>query len=138
MKYLLDSSALFAHLFGEPGADEIRRLFHDAKAEIVLSALSAPELFAALAARGGGNRFDEIWQHYRTIVDSLRPVDEAVALKAVELRRLATGRLPNGDALIAATAVLMGATLVHRDPHFLTIPAEVLRQQTLPEKNARG
>lgn len=135
MRYLLDSSALFAHLFDEPGGDEVRRLFHDARAEIALSGLSALELFAALTARGSGDRFEDIWRQYRQTVDSLRTVDEMVAMKAVELRRSASRRLPNGDALIAATAALMGATLVHRDPHFLTIPSDLLQQHKLPGKN---
>jgi predicted nucleic acid-binding protein len=133
-KYLLDSSALFAHLFDEPGADDVRALFHDPRAEASLCILTALELFAAINSRGGGDRFDEIWRQYRRIVDSVRPVDEPVTMKAVELRRAAHGRLPNGDALIAAAAVLAGATLVHRDVHFLAIPGDLLRQRSLPEK----
>jgi predicted nucleic acid-binding protein len=133
-KYLLDSSALFAHLFDEAGAEDVRALFHDAQAEVSLSILTAIELFAALNSRGGGDRFDEIWQQYRRIVDSVRPVDEPVVMKAVELRRAVHGRLPNGDAIIAATAVVIGATLVHRDAHFLAIPPELLQQRGLPEK----
>jgi len=135
MKFLLDSSALFAHFFDEPGADEVSALFHDPTAEILLSVLSAPELFAALSVRGKGDRFDEVWRDYEQVVDDILPVDEAVALQAVALRRAASRRVPNGDALIAAAAVLTGAMLIHRDPHFLSIPPNLLQQRSLTQKN---
>jgi predicted nucleic acid-binding protein len=35
------------------------------------------------------------------------------------------------DTLIAAAASLSGSVLVHRDPHFSTIPAELLAQEML-------
>jgi hypothetical protein len=57
-----------------------------------------------------------------------------VVSKSVELRSAATGRLPQIDALIAATAAILNAVLVHRDPHFSSIPGGLLRQETLPEK----
>ncbi len=134
MKFLLDSSALFAHLFAEPGADQVRSLFHDPQSVINLSVVSALELFAALHARDHGEQFEDIWERYRQIVDHVRGVDEAVVTQAIALRRVAGRRLPNGDALIAATAVLAEATLVHRDAHFSAIPSEVLRQWLLPDK----
>ena len=91
-------------------------------------------MFTALNARGQGDRFEGIWGQYWQIVDGVRAVDEAVAAKAVDLRRAAGRRLPNGDALIAATAALAGATLVHRDPHFSAIPPALLQQIELPQK----
>jgi predicted nucleic acid-binding protein len=38
------------------------------------------------------------------------------------------------DTLIAATAILRAATLVHRDPHFTAIPPSMLKQEMLPPK----
>jgi predicted nucleic acid-binding protein len=38
------------------------------------------------------------------------------------------------DTLIAATASLRGAVLLHRDPHFMVIPAAMLKQEMLPVK----
>jgi predicted nucleic acid-binding protein len=58
-------------------------------------------------------------------------VDRAIALHAFTLGRKASKRLPLADALIAATAANREAVLVHRDPHFDTLPAEVLRQEKL-------
>jgi predicted nucleic acid-binding protein len=61
-------------------------------------------------------------------------VDEAVRSEAVRLRISATARSSAMDTLIAATASLRNATLVHRDPHFTVIPAFVLKQEMLPPK----
>ena len=36
--------------------------------------------------------------------------------------------------LIAATASVRGAMLVHRDPHFTAIPIPMLKQEMLPPK----
>jgi predicted nucleic acid-binding protein len=38
------------------------------------------------------------------------------------------------DLLIAATAAVRQAILVHRDPHFAAVPADLLQQETLPAK----
>ena len=44
--YLLDTSAWLAHVFNEPGADEVTALFEDSEATIVISALSILETLA--------------------------------------------------------------------------------------------
>ena len=44
----------------------------------------------------------------------------------MDLREAASGRLPNADALIAATAVIVNGVLVHCDPNFDRIPAKNL------------
>jgi predicted nucleic acid-binding protein len=61
-------------------------------------------------------------------------VDEAIGSEAVRLRISATARASAMDTLIAATASLRGAMLVHRDPHFTAIPASMLKQEMLPRK----
>jgi predicted nucleic acid-binding protein len=73
-------------------------------------------------------------QKYKLLLDEVVPVDEAVCAKAADLKFSATERLPNIDALIAAAAALRGATLVHRDPHFLSIHSTLLSQELLPSK----
>jgi predicted nucleic acid-binding protein len=60
------------------------------------------------------------------------PVDRAVAECAWQLRLSASRRIPLIDALIAATARTIGATLVHRDPHMRAIPTGLLEQVELP------
>jgi predicted nucleic acid-binding protein len=68
---------------------------------------------------------------YRPVFERLFIVDEAVVLRAIALREAASARLPTIDALIAATAAHHSATLVHRDPHFLAIGEEGVRQLLL-------
>jgi predicted nucleic acid-binding protein len=71
---------------------------------------------------------------YRALLGEIVNVDEAVRSEGVRLRTGATARASAMDTLIAATASLRGATLVHRDPHFTVIPAAMLKQELLPPK----
>ncbi len=59
------------------------------------------------------------------------PVDGQVALTAFEVGCETPRRLPLVDALIAAAARQRQACLVHRDPHFASIPAHLLEQVEL-------
>jgi len=60
--------------------------------------------------------------------------DETIAHQAVQLRARSRERLPTIDGLIAATALVLQATLVHRDPHLKAISNPHLRQLMLPNK----
>ena len=129
--YLLDTSAWLAHVFGEPGADQVTTLFEDPDATIALSALSILEAHARFQVRGRDDDFGEMLETYRQLLSRIYPADEAVVLRALILRRAAAARLPAMDSLIAATAVYHNATLVHRDPHFAGLPENQPRQLTL-------
>ena len=60
-------------------------------------------------------------------------MDAESCLAAIRLRNTTPERLPLVDALIAGVADAAGLILVHRDPHFDTIPGiKVLR---LPSKH---
>ena len=71
---------------------------------------------------------------YRALLDEVVDVDEAVRSEAIRLRTGATAHVSAMDVLIAATASLKHATLLHRDPHFDAIPTNLLKQETLPAK----
>ena len=133
MTHLLDSSAFFAYFFGEPGKEQVEQLFEDDKASIGLSVLTAVELWARLQAEGHEEAFEEEWEAHLPLFENVVAADMKVARKAVELRRKAGKRVPAVDSLIAASASVSGAILVHRDPHFLSIPEAELAQQVLPE-----
>jgi predicted nucleic acid-binding protein len=92
------------------------------------------EFWSRLRAEGAADVFDEEWRQLSNMMTALDPVTTEVVARSLDLRASATGRLPQIDALIAATAALHGALLVHRDPHFLTIPSHLLRQESLPDK----
>lgn len=73
----------------------------------------------------------EVVDEYRELFAQIVPVDETVALRTVTIRQSATARVPAIDAMIAATAANHDAILVHRDPHFLSIPENMLKQEML-------
>ena len=134
MTVLFDSSAWLAHLFGEPGVEEVNRIFDDLNNDVLISALSIPEIYGRLKSLGIESKWDEVWATYSPLFSKVLPVNEKVAHQAVTLRDVATKRLPTIDSLIAATAAVHGLTLVHRDPHFAAIPATHLQQLRLQEK----
>ena len=131
MTHLLDSSAFLAFFFNEPGCARVRSLFSDRKIRIGLSTITPIEFWARLKAEQREKSFDQEWNDHLPLFDCLLPVDLAVSLKATELRGAAKGRIPTMDSLIAATAALSGAILVHRDPHFTSIPKRLLQQESL-------
>ena len=134
MNYLLDSSAWLAHLFGEPGVDEVNQLFSDKHNAVSISVLSLPEIYARLNALGRQEQWPNVSGIYAELFTKVIPVDEKIAHQAIMLRAASPKRLPTIDGLIAATAGVYQLTLVHRDPHFSVIPAEHLRQIQLPDK----
>ena len=71
---------------------------------------------------------------YRALLNEVVNVDEVVRSEAVRLRISASARVASMDALIAASASLRTATLVHRDPHFAAIPSQLLKQEVLSAK----
>jgi predicted nucleic acid-binding protein len=134
MTHLLDSTAWLAHLFGEPGVEEVGLLFEDPSTQVSISALSIPEVFVRLKAIGRQAHWDEVWAIYSDLFSSVIATDESIAHQAVQLRATAPERLPTMDGLIAATALTRRLTLVHRDPHLAAIANQELHQILLPGK----
>lgn len=134
MTHLLDSSAWLAHLFGEPGIDEVGWLFNDPNTQVSISALSIPEVFTRLKVIGREAHWAEVWTIYSELLSCVIAADEAIALQAVQLRAATPERLPTIDGLIAATALIRCLILVHRDPHMAAIADPELRQMQLPNK----
>jgi len=132
MNYLLDSSALLAFYFGESGAQRVGEILADDQTNVSLSVLTAAELWSRLRAEGWEEAFDNEWRLISEAVSAVIPITLEVVLLSLPLRAAATARLPQIDALIAATAASQGAILIHRDPHFTAIPAHLLRQEMLP------
>jgi predicted nucleic acid-binding protein len=132
--HLLDSSAFFAFFFDEPGRQRVEELLREPAVEMGLSVLTSVELWARLRAEGCDMVFEQEWEDYLPLFERIVSVDLPLCLKAVELRRAAKARLPTIDSLIAAAAVEYDAVLVHRDPHFNSIPGHLLKQELLPEK----
>jgi predicted nucleic acid-binding protein len=129
--HLLDSSAFFAFFFNEPGRDRVEALFGDPAVTVGLSVLTSVELWARLKAEGGAEVFNEEWAEHLPLFEQIIPIDFAVCTRAIDLRRAATDRLPTIDSLIAATAAASDAVLIHCDPHFRSVPSQLLKQESL-------
>ena len=128
INHVLDSSAWLAHIFEEPGADVITALFEDPETEIGISVLSLLEVHAQFRIKDRMADFHEMLESYRPLFSRIIVANEPVILRAINLREAASARLPAIDSMIAATAALQGAILVHRDAHFSAIPADQVQQ----------
>lgn len=135
MTHLLDTSALLAHYLAEPGAARVQSLFEDDTVLAGTSVLALFEFDLRMHQLGldDSARTAEL-NRYRALLDEVVNVDEAVRNEAVRLRTSASTRVASMDALIAGSAAVRGATLVHRDPHFAAIPERLLKQEVLPAK----
>ena len=134
MTHLLDSSAFFAFFFDEPGRQRVEELLREPTVGVGLSVLTSVEFWARLRAEGRDMVFEQEWEDYLPLFERIVSVNLPLCSKALELRRAATSRLPTIDSLIAAAAAEYGAVLVHRNPHFKSIPGHLLKQEVLPEK----
>jgi predicted nucleic acid-binding protein len=129
--HLLDTSAFLAFFFDEKGARQVRSLFEDDHARIVISVMTKVEFWARLKSLAREVDFEREWDLVLPLFDAVLGIDDAVAERSLTLRRAASQRLPTIDALIAATAAVHGLVLVHRDPHFRSIPTNQLQQTDL-------
>ncbi|WP_374686055.1 type II toxin-antitoxin system VapC family toxin [Promineifilum sp.] len=136
VRYLLDTSALLAHYRQESGWEEVQALFEDSEAEIMIACPTLTEFARRLHALGADDAtILETLENYSLLFTNTFSVDRTVALAAYAIGRETPQRLPLIDALIAATARVNEATLVHRDPHMATIPMAAVRQQALAMNN---
>ncbi len=132
--HILDTSAILAHYFDEPGAAKVDAIWQDKNNKPAICALTVPELKTRLLMELGNQ--PEAIRAFGLYVDELTtsvPVDRAVADEAAALRESSPSRLPLVDACIAGCAKLHRCVLVHRDPHLAQLPKTV-RQLHLPDK----
>ena len=131
--HVLDTSAILAHYFGEPGMEEISTLLIDRSNRIAVSAMTVTELkFRLLRDMEESSDAENRISEYLSELTVTIPVDRALAELAWQLRVATSGRLPLTDALIAATARRFDAVLVHRDAHMSEIPPGLVKQLVLP------
>ncbi len=118
-EYLLDTTALLAHFFDELGSDEVQRIVTNPEAEIFISTVSIAEFARRLLTLGfdTGSAREQALAYAGLAAELIQP-DTAIAVRAFELGSTASSRVPLIDTLIAASAMLTEAVLVHRDVHF--------------------
>lgn len=92
------------------GANVYAKLLSDDGIDVGISVLTMAEFWSRLRAEGSVDAFAEEWRVVSELLSSIHPVSLDVVSKSVELRSAATGRLPQIDALIAAT-ILLSSTL---------------------------
>lgn len=130
--HLLDTSALLAHFFDEPGADVVQGLLASGSGKPGICAVTVTELKARLKEELASDA--EAQQAVEAYLDELKvclPVDRAVAELAWQVKEACPERIPLVHALIAGTARAFNAVLVHRDPHLARIPRKVVGQIVL-------
>lgn len=133
--HILDTSALLAYYLKENGWDLVHQLIFDETCQLRVSSGTWLEFHVRLSNLTSDTaQRAEAMELYRALLGEGIPVDDAIAAHAYHLRQTAASRLPNMDALIAATAAVNGAILVHRDPHMAGIPISTLPQMVLPNK----
>ena len=135
--HVLDTSAILAHYFDEPGAELVEELWQDTGNRVGICVVTLPELKGRLAAEVADRQ--EVERAYSQYVDDLTAnpiVDRETTESAILLRESADTNLPLIDALIAGCARAHSAVLVHRDPHMSSIPHEMVAQVVLPRKAA--
>jgi predicted nucleic acid-binding protein len=132
---VLDTSALLAHYRQEPGYDLVERLLEEHSDDVYISSITWLEFHVRLKELiPNQNAREEVLAIYGELLAEALPVSRETARAAFDLREQLPGRIPNADALIAATAKLKGATLVHRDPHLAAIPERLVKQIVLPDR----
>lgn len=130
MTHLLDTSAVLAYYFEEDGAEQVQTLLADTKNPPSICCVTELEFWARLKSLGAEAHFGSDWPELSNLL-TICPLNSQIVGRAVEIRRACSDRLPTVDSLIAATASLHNMVLVHRDPHFESIPCKLLRQVSL-------
>ena len=135
MTHLLDTSAVLAYYFEEDGADQVQTLLADTKNPPSICCVTELEFWARLKSLGAEGQFGSDWPELSNLLRTYS-LDVQIVARAVEIRRACSDRLPTVDSLIAATASFHNMALVHRDPHFESIPRKLLRQVSLCQPTA--
>jgi len=137
-RYLIDTSALLAHLLQESGYEVVERLLEASGDKLAICILTWVE-FEIFLSRSGYTAKEKarILSIYRGALGNPLPVDEKVGREALVIRKALGVRIPLTDLLIAACAKANGFELVYRDKHLADIPEDLLGQLRLPAKEAR-
>ena len=134
-RYLLDTSALLAHLLQESGAEIVDHCLSSSSggASICIITWVEFELFLKRCAFKERDR-TQILSIYRNALTEPLPVDAKVGQAAIAIKQAVPNRIHLTDLLIAACAKAHGLQLVYRDKHIEGIPESLLMQIRLPAK----
>ena len=136
-RFLLDTSAILALTDREEGWETVAALLQEAaagKCQVECCAASLMELYYINIRERSEEEAAQLLATVRSWPVSWIYPDERLFLLAGRIK--AQHKLSFADALIAATAKLQGATLVHKDPEIEALAAD-LEQRILPFKPRR-
>lgn len=127
-RYLLDTSALFAFIEEEPGADRVEEILNGSSVYIPWIALL--EVYYITRRERGQAEADRRYALLRQLPGTiLWELNEPALLTAGNFK--SSYNLSLADALIAAMATRQEAVLVHKDPEFEPL-AEQVPLEALP------
>lgn len=115
-KYALDTSAIFAYIESEEGADAVEKIFTLArkdKCKIFISFISLMELYYVIWQRKGEDIARELVVLIKSLPVEIMESNERLILSAGRIK--ASHKLSVADAIVTATAIEKSATLVHKD-----------------------
>jgi predicted nucleic acid-binding protein len=128
--YLLDTSAVLAYLEAEEGYLRVRELLRTEK--VLLPFAAVLEVCYVTTRKQGDTVSQERHAGLKALPCLwLNTVAEATLLTAARIK--ARHQLSFADALVGGFAISQNAILVHKDPEFEPLVAEV-RQERLPYK----
>lgn len=131
--FLLDTSALMALRDNELGAKRVSELLLDAeRGELPCfgSFMTLMEIFYRVWKDEGESAGREAYADCLALPIQWIHESPVLLIRAASIK--ATHRLSLADAWIAATALELDATLVHKDPEFENLPG--LKEERLPYK----
>lgn len=132
--YLLDTSALFALIEDESGADRVEELLRSE--DVLIPAVAGLEVYYVTCQERSEDEAERRLALIRQLPGSwLDRLTDPVLVAAGRLK--AAHRISLADAIIAGFALTSGAILVHKDPEYEAIAAWV-RQEALPYKPVRS
>ena len=123
---VLDTSALLAMFFAEPGMEQMRDLFHkasEADRPVFISAVNWAEVLYKMERKHGKAGLDTARQFERTTPLEAAPVDRDLAEAAAQLKN--EHGLGLADAFAAALAKIRKAELVTADTEFKSVEKEI-------------
>ena len=112
--YLLDTSAILAHVLKEPGAERVDEILFYESAYV-----AAPTWLELRVKLKDEEVAIEVMELLESGLITTVDINAQIARRAFDLKSAATQRLPAMDSLIAASAAANRWILVHRDRHFL-------------------
>ena len=123
---VLDTSAVLAMFFGEPGMEKIRELFHkasEAERPVFITAVNWAEVLYKMERKQGKAGLDIAHQFERTTTLEAVPVDREQAETAAHLK--CQHGLGLADAFAAALAMDKKAELYTGDLEFKSVEKEI-------------